>query len=203
MCYCNHTDSTNTHHIVVNITADRRFSGAHIQGVLASETSFIYSNVQSFPKIYNISEIKLTVNELNLPFLINKPVVDTNVSELKACCRDSPLPCRTKIVSNDVVVASGVPCVAYNFSNHDNGTAQLIVDVCDVMEYTIPVRFLQDSDLLTSFMKMDTLLIKVTTPAAAVIVTILFVVCAISYVKGNFNFYNFGNVVIRVDNLHL
>ncbi|XP_059153653.1 uncharacterized protein LOC131939385 [Physella acuta] len=150
-CYHADTDSNGTHHIVVNLTADIQYSEAQIQGVLVGGTSSIFSQVQTFPKIFDTSSINYTINGRPVSTLQDDLELTTPLDDLRVCCGVTPLPCRARINYGQLEMAH-TPCVNTTLgaiSNHDNVTLELGFDVCGVSEKNLRVNIQKWRDTST------------------------------------------------------
>ncbi|KAI8780090.1 hypothetical protein BgiBS90_019284 [Biomphalaria glabrata] len=113
-CFCE-----GLHHNVYNVTcrfqATPSLNEAHFYGELYHyQKRKVQSIPEKFPKIYDISEIRLMVNEFEINNFNNCSfLMDTKKPTIYFCCSNTPWPCVTLIKSKGNTLAQSEHCVTY------------------------------------------------------------------------------------------
>nr|KAI8746099.1 hypothetical protein BgiMline_019815 [Biomphalaria glabrata] len=131
-CYCERH-----HHHVFNVTcrflATTDISEAEIHGVLYNYNNSEFRSIsEKFPKIYDLSKLKLTVNDVIIQDVDNCSFpIDTQTQTIYFCCSNTPWPCETVIKSKGNTLAQSKHCVTYTSKQLPEPKYTMVYTVCD------------------------------------------------------------------------
>ncbi|XP_055865705.1 uncharacterized protein LOC106061408 isoform X2 [Biomphalaria glabrata] len=132
-CFCESLQKE-VYTVTCRIYATTELSEAELHGVLYTYTkSKIRSNVEKLPKVYDISKIRITVND---EYIQNKNscsfLMDSQKPSIFFCCDDAPWPCETFIYSKGIRMAQKNHCVTYTSNETPESKYTLGYKVCNI-----------------------------------------------------------------------
>ncbi|XP_059153664.1 uncharacterized protein LOC131939397 [Physella acuta] len=145
ICTCKLTFEIEVYDIEINLLAQKRYSEALIRGYINHSTDQpIYSKPQRFPKIYNMSEVQLQLNNIPLPTTTDNYEVDNYTIENRVCCLNSPSPCHIDIVTDQSNGRVGETCVDFNLTSlslKDSQMVELRYTVCNAVSQKYWIKY--------------------------------------------------------------
>ncbi|KAK0066853.1 hypothetical protein Bpfe_003588 [Biomphalaria pfeifferi] len=131
-CFCEEH-----HDYVYNVTcrfqATTSLNEAHFYGEFYHyQKPKVQSIPEKFPKIYDISEMRLMVNDFEINNLNNCSfLMDTKKPTISFCCSNTPWPCETLIKSKGNTLAQSKHCVNYTSNQPPESKYTLGYIVCN------------------------------------------------------------------------
>uniref|UniRef100_A0A2C9LBP8 Uncharacterized protein n=1 Tax=Biomphalaria glabrata TaxID=6526 RepID=A0A2C9LBP8_BIOGL len=132
-CFCESLQKE-VYTVTCRIYATTELSEAELHGVLYTyKKSKIRSSPEKLPKVYDISKIRITVND---EYIQNKNscsfLMDSQKPSIFFCCHDAPWPCETFIYSKGIRMAQKNHCVTYTSNETPESKYTLGYKVCNI-----------------------------------------------------------------------
>ncbi|KAK0066855.1 hypothetical protein Bpfe_003590 [Biomphalaria pfeifferi] len=132
-CFCKSVQKE-VYTVTCRIYASTKLSEAELHGVLYTyNKSKIRSSPEKLPKVYDISKIKIIVND---EYIQNKNscsfLMDIQKPSIFFCCLNAPWPCETFIYSKGIRIAQKKHCVTYTSNETPESKYTLGYKVCNI-----------------------------------------------------------------------